>query len=80
MGVAERIAAESGRRRGPVCSVSRFLAGLDQQQDRVDFEAAFDDDDTKAAAIHRVMKDMGYPHSRSPVERHKNDDCSCGRS
>lgn len=60
------------------CSLARFLPTLSSKERRT-VRAAIIDPSVTAAAVHKVLRRVGFMNSRFVIERHRRDRCGqCG--
>ena len=74
MGLKDALAANSGTKKGPVCSVCIVISLMDEE-DRADLQIALDDPVYTSMGIARAMKSEGYEVSGQTLQRHRRGDC-----
>lgn len=76
MSFAERLASLPYSHPGTRCGVAVWEA-KQNDADREAFNAALEDDTLTGADIHRVIKDMGFPHGQTSLRAHRQRVCLC---
>jgi hypothetical protein len=82
MNLEEELLEDSGRR-GPYCTVGRWLASL-PEHDREEWSAVFRNPAITAAAISRAFERRQIPIGNQPTQRHaqrirRGTGCQCPR-
>jgi hypothetical protein len=77
MALADAIAL-AAQKPGTLCTVGRVRATLNAD-DQAALDAALADSRVTAQQILRALRAEGHEATRSPIERHRRQDCSCAR-
>ena len=77
MSLAQALAAQSQRPRGPACTVALILAKLDDD-DRATLLNALGDVSVRHSDLARALTAEGHPIKESTISRHRLNGCSCG--
>ena len=62
---------------GTKCTIGEIADQLNKD-DRAALTAAFLDKKVSAIAIVKALTAEGWPATRSPIERHRRQECACG--
>lgn len=76
LNLGEQLSAANIIRKGPPCTMSVILAGL-EPDDRAALLQHLIDSNVAHTVIYRVLVDNGFTVSLNTVQRHRRKECAC---